>query len=81
MFLELIRPDEKNRLLKTLLDSGASASIVLSKVVQDLDTERAKFTAFQTMAGTFNITHTCKTKVKGSELNQSAEICKNLHVT
>ena len=60
------------RLLKTLLDSGASASIVSSKVVQDLDTERAKFTAFQTMAGTFNTTHTCKTKF---------EICKKLHAT
>ena len=41
---------------------GASASIVLSKFVHDLDTERAKFTAFQTMAGMFNTTHTCKTK-------------------
>ena len=81
MFLELIRPDGKNpRLLKTLLDSGASAPIVSYKVVHDLDTERDKFRAFQTMAGTSNITHTCKTKFKVPELNQS-EICKKLHVT
>ena len=55
-------------------------SIVSSKVVQDLDTERAKFTAFQTMTGMFNTTHTCETKFKVPELNQSAEICKKLHV-
>ena len=82
MFLELIRPDGgESRFFKTLLDSGASVSIVLSKVVQDLDTERSKFTAFQTMAGLFNTTHMCKTKFKVPELNQSAEICKKLHVT
>ena len=56
-------------------------SIVSSKVIQDLDTERANFTAFQTMAGMFNITHTYETKFKVLELNQSAEICKKLHVT
>ena len=59
-----------------LLDSGGIASIVSSKVVQDLDTERAKFTAFQTIEGTFNTTHTCKTESKVLELNQSAEVCK-----
>ena len=65
MFLELIRPDGKNpRLLKTLLDSGESASVVSSKVVHDLEIERAKFTAFQSMAGIFNTNHTCKTKFK-----------------
>ena len=68
-------------LLKNLLDSGASASIVLSKIVQDLDTERVKFTAFQTMAGTLNTTNTCETSFKVPELNQSVEICKKLHVT
>ena len=66
----------KKKLLKTLLDLEACASIVLSKVIQELDTERAKFTAFQPMAGTFNTNHTCKTKFKVPELNQSAEISK-----
>ena len=33
------------------------------------------------MAGTFNTTHTCETKFKDPELNQSAEISKKLHVT
>ena len=32
------------------------------------------------MVGTFNITHTCKTKFEVPELNQSAEVCKKLHV-
>ena len=73
---------EKNpRLLKTLLDSGVSVSRVSSKVVQDLDTERSKFTSFQTIAGTFNTNHACETKFKVPELNQSAEMCKKLHVT
>ena len=56
-------------------------SIVSSKAVQHLNMERAKFTAFQTMAGKFNTTHTCETKFKVPELNQSAEISKKLHVT
>ena len=51
------------------------------KTVQDLNMERANFTAFQTMAGTFNTTHTCETKFKVPELDQSAEISKKLHVT
>ena len=82
VFLELIRPDGKKipRIFKTLLDLGASASVVLSKVVQDLDTEIAKFMAFQTMTGMFNTTHMCETKFKIPELNQSAEISKKLHV-
>ena len=33
------------------------------------------------MAGTFHTTHTCKTKFKVPELNQSAEVCKKLCVT
>ena len=33
------------------------------------------------MAGTFNTTHTYKTKFKFLELKQSAEICKKMHVT
>ena len=33
------------------------------------------------MAGTFNTTHMCKTKLKIPELNQSAETCKQLHIT
>ena len=76
LFLKLIRPDRKKnpRLLKTLLDSGASASVVLSMVVRDLETKRAKFTAFQTMVGKFNTTHMCEIKFKVPELNQSAEI-------
>ena len=60
---------------------GASSSIVSIKAVQDLNMERSKFTAFQTMAGMFNTTHTCETKFKVPELNQSAEISKKLHVT
>ena len=55
--------------------------MVSYKVVQDLNLEKARNTAFQTMAGTFNTTHTCKTKFKVPELNQSAEVEKKLHVT
>ena len=83
VFLGLIRPDRKKnpRLLKTLLDSGESASVVFPKVVQNLDTERSKFTAFQTMTGMFNTTHMCETKCKVLELDRSSEISKKMHVT
>ena len=69
------------RLYKTLLDSGASSSVVSSRVVQHLECERAKITSFTTVAGQFYCTNSCRTQIKISELKVLAKIEVRIHMT
>ena len=52
------------RLCKTLLDSGASCSVVNSRVIQHLKYKQAKITSFTTLAGQFNCKEICNTQIK-----------------
>ena len=66
--------------IKTLLDSGASTSVVNSSAVQHLECERAKI-MFTTVVGQFNCTKTCRTQIKIPELKSLAKIDVKMHVT
>ena len=79
----MINPEGKNstKLLKTLLDSGASSSVISSRAVTNQKTTKSESTSFLTMAGTFNTTHTCSAEFQIPELNQSAKIASTFHVT
>ena len=83
IFIDLVGPEGNNSktLLKTLLDSGASSSVISSRAVKHLKTDKSESTSFLTMAGTFNTTHTCSTEFQIPELNQSAKIASTFHVT
>ena len=83
MFLELpnVNRQQDTCLYKTLLDSGASISVVNSREVQHLGREPAKLTSFTTVAEKFNCTKTCRTQIKIPELKISSKIDVKIHVT
>ena len=81
IFVELPNGQSGTRLRKTLLDSGASCSVVNSRAVQNLNCERAKITPFKTIAGQFNCKEICNTQIKMPELKISAIVDVQMHVT
>ena len=83
MFVELPQPSEKHslRLCETLLDLGASSSVVNSWVVHHLQWKQSKITSFTTVAGQFNCKETRRTQIKMPELKTLAVVEVTLHVT
>ena len=83
VFVELKIKRENNQtvILRTLLDSGASCSVISDKAVHYLKKTKDKSTSFSTMAGTFNMNCKCTIKFQMPELNQSAVITHKVHVT
>ena len=70
------------KILRILLDSGASASILHSSYVLRKEVRRNDVThEWSTMAGTFKTTRLAEIKLKLPELSDSAEINVNCHVT
>ena len=66
--------------LKTLLDSGASTSVISTEAIRHLKKTNNDATEFNTMAGTFKTNKKCKICFKMPELNFSAEISTKAHV-
>ena len=83
IFVELKIKRENNQTvtLRTLLDSGASCSVISDKAVHHLKKTKDESTSFSTMAGTFNTNRKCTIKFQIPELNQSAVITHKVHVT
>ena len=79
--LKIKRENNKTVSLRTLLDSGASCSVISEKAVHHLKKTKDESTSFCTMAGTFNTNRKCKIKFQMPELNQSAVITQTVHVT
>ena len=75
-------PNEANwKKVQILVDSGASASIIHEKFVSDLPKQKAKGVTWSTMGGQFKTVETCETKLCLPELNATALINVNLHIT
>ena len=68
--------------VRILLDSGASASIIHKDFVSKENYVKSKdVQQWTTMAGTFKTTRTAHVTLKLPELNHTAEISANFHVT
>ena len=82
VFCELKYKRENNSsiTLKTLLDSGASTSVISTEAVRHLKKTNNDATEFNTMAGTFKTKKKCNIRFKMPELNFSAEISTKAHV-
>ena len=72
----------RNKNVKILLDSGASASIIQHSYLRKNDfTQDKTIHEWTTMAGTFKTTRTAKIELKLPELNSTATIAVKCHVT
>ena len=72
----------RNKNVKILLDSGASASIIHHSYLRKNDfTQDKTIHEWTTMAGTFKTTRTAKIELKLPELNSTANIAVKCHVT
>ena len=73
---------KSKKTVKILLDSGASASIIHSSYVGKNDfSNKNKKTTWKTLAGDFTTTRMANINLKLPELNPTAEINVNCHVT
>ena len=67
--------------VKILVDSGASASIIHERFVSDLPRQKGKGVTWSTMGGQFETADICKTQLCLPELNSTALINVELHIT
>ena len=67
--------------VKILVDSGASASIIHKRFVSDLPRQKSKGVTWNTMGGQFRTTDKAKTQLCLLELNSTALINVELHIT
>ena len=67
--------------VKMLVDSGASASIIHKRFVSDLPKQKARGVTWTTMGGQFKTANKCKTQLCLLELNSTALINVELHIT
>ena len=67
--------------VKILVDSGASASIIHERFVSDLPRQKGKGVTWSTMGGQFETADVCKTQLCLPELNSTALINVELHIT
>ena len=83
MFVELKVKRENNTYatLKTLLDSGASATLITSKAVRHLKKTSCEKTSFDCVAGSFSSRGKCHVRLKMAEFNPTATVNHNAHVT
>ena len=63
------------------MDSGASASIIHGRFVSDLPRQKGKGVTWSTMGGQFETADVCKTQLCLPELNSTALINVELHIT
>ena len=70
----------KYRKLRTLLDTGASASVIASEFVNKLKLTKADSTEWNTAAGNFVTRGTCKIQLQLPELSPTATIHTKFHV-
>ena len=82
-FVELKVKRENNTYatLKTLLDSGASATLITSKAVRHLKKTSCEKTSFDCVAGSFSSRGKCHVQLKMAEFNPTAIISHNAHIT
>ena len=72
----------RNKSVKILLDSGASANIVHNSYVRKENfTKEKQIVNWSTVAGNFQTTRTAKLDLKLSELNSTANVTVKCHVT
>ena len=78
--LNVRRGKPKYRMLRTLLDTGASASVMASKFAKHLKVTRSESTDWNTAAGNFVTKGTCKTQLQLPEMSPTATIHAKFHV-
>ena len=81
-FVELKVKREKDNYatLKTLLDSGASSTLITAKAVKHLKTTTCEKNTFNCVAGDFSSKGKCNVRFKMAEFNPTATICHKAHV-
>ena len=82
VFIKIQTPNGNNQtvFLKTLLNSGASASLATKKSVQHFSTSKEKLTLFKTASGNFSTNGKCQMKFKNLEFKPTVEFTYHLHV-